>query len=87
MPKNIEEWKREHRRSAAAGVVMFALLQLMSAVLFAALCLTPGLPKPLLVLFAGLAVLSLALLLPTPLLLKRRFKEIEGGELYDACKY
>ena len=87
MQKNIEDWKREHRRSAITGVVFFSLLQLASAVFFAALCLIPDLPKPMPLLFAGLAVLSVVLILPALILLKRRFKEIEGGELYDAGNY
>ena len=47
----------------------------------------PGMPQWCVILFGVLAVLCLALILPALLVLKDRFKEIEGGELDAAGKY
>ena len=86
-PENTEERRRQRKRSAVRGVVFFALLQAACAVCFGALCLIPDLPQWCVILFGVLAVLCLALILPALLVLKDRFKEIEGGELDAAGKY
>ena len=87
MLRSIEQRKRDHRRGAVAGVVFFTGIQLMCVVGFGALCLIPDLPKTAFWLFAVLAVFCLVLILPVLLLLKQRFREIEGGELDEAGKY
>ena len=63
---------------------MFALLQLACAACFAALCFIPDLPRWLFWPFAALAGLCGLLIIPALVVLKQRFKEIEGGE-YDAA--
>lgn len=86
-PENTEERRKQRKRSAVRGVLLFALLQLACAACFGALCLIPDMPSWFVVLFGGLAALTLVLILPALLVLKDRFKEIEGGELDAAGKY
>ena len=81
-PENTEERKERRKRSAVRGVVFFAVLQVACAVCFGSLCFIPELPQWCVILFGVLAVLCLALMV-----LKDRFKEIEGGELDAAGKY
>ena len=86
-PENIKEKKAAQKRGAVRGVVLFALLQACCAVAFWALGLIPGLPGWCRVLFWVLAVGCLVLIIPASLVLKERFREIEGGELDAAAKY
>jgi len=51
------------------------------------LCFLPDCPGWASVLFGVLAVLSLGMIIPALLLLKQRFKEIEGGEQDAAAEY
>ena len=87
MQKSIEQRKREHRKGAVVGAIFFSVIQLLSAVFFAALCAIPDLPGWAVGLFLVLAVLSVLLIFPVLVLLKQRFKEIEGGELDEAGQY
>ena len=80
----IQPSRRLRRRQAALSVAMFALLQLACAACFAALCFIPDLPRWLFWPFAALAGLCGLLIIPALVVLKQRFKEIEGGE-YDAA--
>ena len=77
----------QRKRSAVRGVLLFVLLQLACAVCFGALCFIPDMPRWCVILFGVLAALTLVLILPALLVLKDRFKEIEGGELDAAAKY
>ena len=86
-PVNIEERRRERKKSAVVGAVFFTLLQVACAVCFGALCFIPDAPRWVVVLFGALAVGCLLLILPVFKLLNERFKEIEGGELDAAGKY
>ena len=86
-PESIEARKEQRKRSAVRGVLLFALLQLACAVCFGALCFIPDMPGWCVILFGVLAALCLVLILPALLVLKDRFKEIEGGELDAAGKY
>ena len=86
-PENIEERKAQRKKSAVRGVAFFTLLQLACAVCFGALCFIPDVPDWFVVLFGMLAVLCLLLIIPAFILLKERFKEIEGGELDAAAEY
>lgn len=86
-PESIEEKKAGRKRSAVRGVAFFTLLQVACAGCLAALCFVPELPPWCVILFGVLAVLCLVLIVPAVLLLKARFKEIEGGELDAAAKY
>ncbi len=53
----------------------------------AALCFIPDLPRGVFWLFAALAVLCGLLVIPALVVLKQRFKEIEGGESDAAAEY
>ena len=86
-PESIEARKEQRKRSAVRGVLLFTLLQLACAICFGALCFIPDMPGWCVILFGVLAALSLVLILPAVLVLKDRFKEIEGGELDAAGKY
>ena len=87
MQKNIEQRRQEHRRGAVVGVAFFSAIQLLSAAVFAALCVIPDLPGWAVTLFLVLAAVSVLLIFPVLILLKQRFKEIEGGELDEAGQY
>lgn len=82
-----EDKRRRQRRQAVLGVVMFTLLQAACAAVFAALCLIPDLPRWAFRLFAALAGLCGLLVIPALVVLKERFKEIEGGESDAAAEY
>ena len=86
-PADIERRKARHKREAVTGVLLFALLQLACTAVFAALCLIPELPGWLFYLFAVMAVLCLVPLFFALMVLRQRFKEIEGGELNEAGQY
>lgn len=80
----LSESQRRRKRQAALGVFLFALFQLACAGCFAALCFIPDLPRPFVWLFAALAGVCGLLVISALVVLKERFKEIEGGE-YDAA--
>ncbi len=82
-----ESRKRRQRRQAVLGVVLFALLQITCAAVFAALCFIPDLPRWLAWLFAALAGVCGLLVIPALVVLKERFQEIEGGEYDAAAEY
>ena len=86
-PENIDDRKARRKRSSVRGVLLFALLQLACAVCFGSLCFIPDIPKWLFVFFLVLAIFCIILILPAILVLRERFKEIEGGELDAAGKY
>lgn len=78
--------RRGQKKNAIESVVIFILLQVLSAVILLwcrSLCPVRWLNAALLV----LAVLDLASILPSLAVLKQRMKEIEGGELDAARKY
>lgn len=85
--ESIEAKKAERKRSAVMGVAFFVLVQLACAICFGALCFIPDVPGWFPVLFGVLAAVCLLLIIPAALLLKDRFKEIEGGELDAAAEY
>ena len=87
MPVSTEERRRMQKRQAVCGAAFFALLQLACAGCFAALCLIPGLPLWAAVLFGALALSCAGLIVPALAVLKKRFQEIEGGELDAAAEY
>ena len=87
MPETIEAKKAKRRREAVQGVMLFALLQVASAICLGAVCLVPDIPQWALVLCLALAILCLVLILPAVWILKERFREIEGGELDAADQY
>ncbi len=83
----IESQRRRRRRQAVLGVVLFALFQAVCTACFAALCFIPDLPRWAFRLFAALAALCGLLIIPALVVLKQRFKEIEGGEYDAAAEY
>ena len=85
--RSIEEKRAKNKKEAIHGVVFFALLQLATAICFGALCLIPDAPLWVIILFGAMAAFSLLLIIPALLVLKERFKEIEGGELDAAAEY
>ena len=87
MTVSMESKRRRQRRQAVLGVTMFVLLQAACVICFAALCLIPDLPRWLFWLFAALAGLCGLLVIPALVVLKQRFKEIEGGESDAAAEY
>jgi len=68
-------------------VLFFALIQCFTAGVLAWACLLPNMPGWASGLFAFLAAAALAALVPAFWVLKKRFQEIEGGELDDAGQY
>ncbi len=83
----MEAKKRRQRRQAVFGILTFALFQGACAAVFAALCLIPDLPRWVFWLFAALAGVCGLLIIPALVVLKQRFKEIEGGESDAAAEY
>lgn len=83
----MESRRRRQRREAVMSIALFILLQAALAVFFIALCFIPGLPRWEFRLFAALAGLFGLLVVPALVVLKERFKEIEGGEYDAAAEY
>ena len=86
MPKNID-LKRQRKREAVRGVLLFAVIQLACMALFTVLCFIPALPGWCVVLFGVLAVCCVLPLIGALVVLRKRFQEIEGGELDAAAEY
>lgn len=74
--------RSREKRGAVIGVALFGALQLACVICFGALCLIPGLPTWLLILFGGLAVLCAAMMLPALCAIRSRFSEIEQQESF-----
>ena len=72
------------KRGAVIGVVLFGLLQAACVIGFWTLCLIPGLPRWLFLLFAALALLCAGLVFPVLLALKQRFQELDALENIDS---
>lgn len=87
MQKSIKEKQARRKRDAVRGLLFFGILQVVTCVAFLALCFIPGLPQWAITLFLVLGILSLAMIIPALLVLRSRFREIEGGELDAAGKY
>ena len=83
---NIDRRARD-KKAAVVGVTFFAGLQLVTAAAFGSLCFIPDSPVWLVVLFGALAALCLLLVIPALVVMKQRFKEIEGGDLDEASEY
>ena len=84
---NIEERKARYKKESVHGILIFAAMQLVCAISFGSLCFIPDSPGWLIWMFAGLAAFCLLLIIPALIVLKERFKEIEGGELDAAAEY
>ncbi len=86
-PENIEAVKARRKREAVRGAAVFAIFQAGFAAVMVWLCFLPDCPGWVSVLFGVIGALSLGMIVPALLLLKQRFKEIEGGELDAAAEY
>lgn len=87
MQESTKARQARRKRDAVRGLLFFGVLQVITCVAFLALCFIPGLPQWAITLFLALGILSLAMIIPALLVLRSRFKEIEGGELDAAGKY
>ena len=85
--RNDTDPKRRRRREAVRGVAIFGAFQLACAALLAALCFIPELPGWCAVLFGVLAAGCLVPVIGALAVLRKRFEEIEGGELDAAGQY
>ena len=85
--ESIEEKKAKRKKESVYGVLCFAGLQVVCAAAFGSLCFIPDVPRGVFWCFLVLAVLCLLLIVPALLVLRTRFKEIEGGELDAAGQY
>lgn len=83
---NIDRRARD-KRAAVIGVAFFAGLMLVCAASVVSLCFVPDAPGWLVIPFGGLALFFLAFIIPALMVMKQRFKEIEGGELDEASEY
>lgn len=86
-PENTKEQQTRRKWDAVRGLLFFAMLQIITAVVCASLCFIPGMPQWAIILCLVLAILPLILIIPALFVLRSRFKEIEGGELDAAGKY
>ena len=86
MQKNTDSGRRALRRDAVRGTLMFVGGQLLSVLV---LLWLRGLSKTgwLDTLLLVLAVLDLAVIPFSAVVLRQRLREIEGGELDEALKY
>ena len=73
----------KEKRGAVLGVVLFGLMMLACVVCFWALCLIPGLPQWLFILFFACGGVCVALMVPALWAMKKRFQEIDSLE--DTC--
>ena len=87
--KNIDvaDARTRRKKDAVRGVLLFAVIQVITAAFLGAMYFVPDMPGWLGLIFVGMAAFCLLLLVPAYLVLKQRFKEIEGGELDEAGKY
>ena len=85
--ESIEERKNRRKRDAVRGVLVFALIQIVTAAAFLACAWIPGMPRWVSWMFVGMALLCVLTLIPVIIVLRQRFQEIEGGEFDEASKY
>ena len=85
--ESIEERKVRRKRDAVRGVLVFALIQIVTAAAFLMCMWIPGMPRGVAWMFGGFALICMLVLIPAFVVLRQRFQEIEGGELDEAGKY
>ena len=85
--QSITERKKSLRRGAVCSVLVFEVIQLGCIGGFTALCLIPDLSTWCVILFTALAVLCICPAIGALTALRRRIREIEGGELDAAAQY
>ena len=86
-PESIEERKARRKKDAVRGVLLFALLQVVTAAVLLMCMWIPDLPRWAVWMFGACALIGMLLLIPAFAALRQRFEEIEGGELDEAGKY
>lgn len=87
MRRTLEDRKRRHKRQAVLGVCFCAVLLLPCMIVCIGLSLFPPLPWWGKVLTAAGAFVCIVSVIFSLVVLKQRFKEIEGGELDAAAEY
>lgn len=87
MQRSTEAEHARRKREAVRGVALFGLLQLACTACFVSLCFIPDLPGWTVVLFAVFAAIPLLMMAGAFVVLKQRFREIEGGEQDAAGQY
>ena len=85
--ESIEARKARRKRDAVGGVLLFALIQVVTAAAFLLCVWIPDMPRWVAWMFGACALICVLTLLPALGALRQRFQEIEGGELDEACKY
>ena len=85
--ESIEERKVRRKRDAVRGVLVFALIQIVTAAAFLMCMWITGMPRGVAWMFGGFALICMLVLIPAFVVLRQRFQEIEGGELDEAGKY
>ena len=78
---------KKQRTDAVRGVLLFGVFQLVCVAGFIMLCLIPDLPRWAVILFAACAAATAAPMAAALAVLKKRFDEIQGGELDAARQY
>lgn len=86
-PESIEEKKTRSKKEAVWGVLVFALIQVVTAAAFLMCMWIPGMPRGVIWMFGGFALICMLVLIPAFVVLGQRFKEIEEGEFDEARKY
>ena len=85
--ESIEIRKARRKKEAVRGIMVFALIQAVTAVAFLACCWIPDMPQGVVWMFGAFALICILVLIPALIVLWQRFKEIEGGEFDEAGKY
>ena len=86
MKRESTDWQRREKRGAAAGFLLFCLLQAVCATTFAILGWIPGLPLWARILFGSLAVFCALLVLPAMAALRIRWREITQFDVIHILK-
>lgn len=84
--ESIEQRKVRRKRDAVRGVMIFTMIQVVTAAAFL-FCAWIPMPRAVKWMFIVFAMLSILSIIPVLVVLRQRFREIEGGELDEACKY
>ena len=87
MQRTLEDRKRRHKRQAVTGVCVCTALLLPCIIVCVGLSLFPPLPWWGKALAAAGAVVCIVPVIFSLVVLRQRFKEIEGGELDAAAEY
>lgn len=77
--------KKKRKRGALIGALLIVpAMVFFLAIIILGVCTAPGFPIGVAIIFLALPIFIIACIV---YVLKERFKEIEGGEIYEASKY